>query len=78
MPFIPHTDEEISAMLAEIGVDSTEELFDEIPQSLKIDAKDLQGVPGGMPEMEVNRLLGARAATNKNKLCISTDSDLLL
>ncbi|MGD9108912.1 MAG: aminomethyl-transferring glycine dehydrogenase subunit GcvPA [Gammaproteobacteria bacterium] len=69
MPFIPHTDEEIRAMLATIGVDSIEELFDEIPQSLKIDAKDLKGIPSAMSEIEVNRLLRKRADENKNKLC---------
>lgn len=69
MPFIPHTDEEIRAMLAAIGVDSIEELFDEIPQSLKINAKDLQGIPSAMSEIEVNRLMRKRADENKNKLC---------
>lgn len=69
MPFIPHTDEEIRAMLTTIGVDSIEELFDEIPQSLKIDAKDLQGIPSAMSEIEVNRLMRKRADENKNKLC---------
>ncbi|MGD9152944.1 MAG: aminomethyl-transferring glycine dehydrogenase subunit GcvPA [Gammaproteobacteria bacterium] len=69
MPFIPHTDEEIRAMLTAIGVDSIEELFDEIPQNLKIDTKDLQGIPSAMSEIEVNRLMKTRADENKNKLC---------
>ena len=35
MPFIPHTAEEERSMLAEIGVDSIEALFDEIPAHLR-------------------------------------------
>jgi glycine dehydrogenase subunit 1 len=35
MPFIPHTDDDVRAMLASIGVASIDALFDEIPESLK-------------------------------------------
>ena len=35
MPFIPHTDDDIRAMLASIGVASIDELFDEIPAALR-------------------------------------------
>ena len=55
MPFIPHTETEIQDMLSAIGVDSIENLFDEIPSHLK--AKGLEGVPTGLSEMEVNRLM---------------------
>lgn len=34
MPFIPHTEEDISAMLASIGAATIDDLFDEIPPSL--------------------------------------------
>ena len=37
MPFIPHTEEEVRQMLAAIGADSIEDLFDEIPQELRFD-----------------------------------------
>ncbi len=60
MPFIPHTEADVSAMLAAIGVGSIEDLFDEIPESLKVHA--LAGVPTGLSEMDTNRLLRARAA----------------
>jgi len=69
MPFIPHTDDEVREMLTIIGVDSIEKLFDEIPQNLKIGAKELQGIPNAMSEMKVNRLVKERAAKNNNKLC---------
>jgi glycine dehydrogenase subunit 1 len=36
MPFIPHTEKDTREMLAAIGVDSIEDLFDEIPAELRI------------------------------------------
>ncbi|MBS0463132.1 MAG: aminomethyl-transferring glycine dehydrogenase subunit GcvPA [Proteobacteria bacterium] len=59
MPFIPHTDADVSAMLAAIGVTRIEDLFDEIPAELKVHA--LHGVPPGLSELEANRLLKDRA-----------------
>jgi glycine dehydrogenase subunit 1 len=59
MPFIPHTDEDISRMLHVIGAKSIDELFDEIPPGLKTAA--LHGVPPALSEMEVGRLLTERA-----------------
>ncbi|EQD50933.1 Glycine cleavage system P-protein, partial [mine drainage metagenome] len=49
MPFIPHSEADVRAMLAAIGVTQIEDLFDEIPPALK--AQALQHVPTGMPEM---------------------------
>lgn len=59
MPFIPHTDEDIREMLAAIGAPSIEALFDEIPQELRI--KSLTGIPEGLAELEVGRLMTERA-----------------
>jgi glycine dehydrogenase subunit 1 len=59
MPFIPHTEEDVLAMLSSIGVDSVDALFDEIPAELR--ARGLEGVPDGMNEMQVARLMGERA-----------------
>lgn len=69
MPFIPHTEAEIQAMLKTIGVNSTEDLFDEIPANLKIDAAKLKGIPNAKTEIEVTRLIKERANKNKNGLC---------
>lgn len=55
MPFIPHTDAEIKAMLAAIGVSSIQDLFDEIPKNLRIN--DLTNIPEGLSEMEITQLL---------------------
>ena len=59
MAFIPHTDADVAAMLAAIGVKSIEDLFDEIPQSLRIGS--LSGVPEELNEMQVGRLMSERA-----------------
>ncbi|MDH5535957.1 MAG: aminomethyl-transferring glycine dehydrogenase subunit GcvPA [Betaproteobacteria bacterium] len=59
MPFIPHTDADIQAMLKAIGVGSIDELFDEIPATLRADA--LKHVSPAATEMEIARLMGERA-----------------
>jgi glycine dehydrogenase subunit 1 len=67
MPFIPHTDAEVQEMLGAIGAGSIDELFDEIPPELLI--KDLDGVPAALSEMEISRLMRARAAEDRGVLC---------
>lgn len=69
MPFIPHTEQEIKAMLEAIGVDSIEQLFDEIPAALR--SKGLEKVPQGLSEMEVGRLMRERAAQDERALCFA-------
>ncbi len=59
MPFIPHTEEDIHAMLASIGADTIDDLFDEIPPALK--SGKLKRVPPGLSEMEISRLMLERA-----------------
>ncbi|MEJ2273736.1 MAG: aminomethyl-transferring glycine dehydrogenase subunit GcvPA, partial [Woeseiaceae bacterium] len=67
MPFIPHTEKDTREMLAAIGADSIEALFDEIPAELRID--HLHGVPDALSEMEVSRLMRRRAALDGSPLC---------
>ena len=59
MPFIPHTEDDIRAMLDAIGVKRIEDLFDEIPAALR--KVELAQVPPGLSEMEVGRLMQERA-----------------
>jgi glycine dehydrogenase subunit 1 len=54
-------------MLEAIGVESIEDLFDEIPAELRIE--HLYGVPDAMTEMEVSRLMRDRAAMDGHPLC---------
>jgi glycine dehydrogenase subunit 1 len=59
MPFIPHTDADIAAMLKAIGVSKIDDLFDEIPAALR--SGELKTVPEALSEMEVTRLMQERA-----------------
>ncbi|KPK50222.1 MAG: glycine dehydrogenase [Acidithiobacillales bacterium SM23_46] len=59
MPFIPHTESDIRAMLKSIGAKSIDDLFDEIPKELR--AGKLTQVPEGLSEMQVTRLMQERA-----------------
>src|ERR1700675_1635759 len=65
MAFIPHTPDDVAAMLDVIGVQSIEDLFDEIPRELRA---GVLGVPQAMSEMEVGRLLTERAASDGRPL----------
>lgn len=62
MPFIPHTEEDIQAMLSSIGANTIDELFDEIPPELK--SGSLKKVPPGLSEMEISRLMLERAESD--------------
>ena len=67
MAFIPHTPADVEAMLATIGVSSTDQLFDEIPASLRV--QSLQGIPSQLNEMEIGRLMSERARQDGRPLC---------
>ena len=59
MAFIPHTEADVAAMLAAIGVGKIEDLFAEIPPGLRV--RSLSGVPEELNEMAVGRLMSERA-----------------
>jgi glycine dehydrogenase subunit 1 len=59
MPFIPHTENDVKEMLAAIGAPDMESLFAEIPAELRI--RNLDGVPPGLNEQQVMRLMYERA-----------------
>jgi glycine dehydrogenase subunit 1 len=54
-------------MLAAIGVDSIDDLFDEIPPDLLIE--DLEELPVAMSEMEITRLMRERSRKDGAPLC---------
>jgi glycine dehydrogenase subunit 1 len=66
MPFNPHTPRDIADMLAAIGAKSIDELFDEIPKDLRTAA--LTGIPDALNEMQIGRLMYARAAQDGTPL----------
>ena len=67
MPFIPHTADDVQAMLEAIGAPSIEDLFDEIPPALRISA--LQALPEGLSEAQITRLMAARATQDPPLAC---------
>ncbi|MFP4354108.1 MAG: aminomethyl-transferring glycine dehydrogenase subunit GcvPA [Phycisphaerae bacterium] len=64
MPFIPHTSEEKQQMLAEIGL-AREDLFGDIPDSLKADSFQ---IPEGLSEQQVHAHL--RQLSMQNGTCL--------
>jgi len=56
--FILHTDAEVAQMLGCDRGASIDELFDEIPASLRV--RSLDGVPAALNEMEIGRLMMQR------------------
>ena len=69
MPFIPHTEDDVRRMLDAIGAGAIEDLFDEIPPALR--SGPLEGVPEGLPEAGVARLMHERARADQRTLCFA-------
>ena len=67
MPFIPHTEAEVTEMLGTIGVASIGALFDEIPEVLR--NEEMNRVPPGRTEMDMLALLSERARRDEVDLC---------
>jgi len=66
MPFIPHTEDDVREMLDSLGAERVEQLFDEIPSDLRI--RRLEGVPAGLSEQEIGRLMRERALGDRSPL----------
>lgn len=67
MPFVPHTEADVTAMLAEIGVADINALFDEIPSHLANGS--LESVPQGKSELAMLQLMGERASQDEGYTC---------
>jgi glycine dehydrogenase subunit 1 len=61
--YLPHTDEDIAAMLDVIGVAGIDQLFADIPHELIL--KEPLRIPAGLPEHEVYRRMQALAGSNR-------------
>jgi glycine dehydrogenase subunit 1 len=66
MPFNPQTPDDVEQMLKTIGAKSIDDLFDEIPKELRIES--LAGIPDSLSEMQIGRLMTARAAQDGTPL----------
>lgn len=67
MPFIPHTQNDITAMLKTIGVKHIQDLFDEIPRELQTTVQT--DIPEGLNEMEITRLMRNLAHKDRFQSC---------
>lgn len=65
MPYIPHTDEDIQAMLKTIGVSKIEDLYEAVPQEL-IHMDLFDGLQSSLSEQETRSKISSIAARNKN------------
>lgn len=63
-PFIPHTEQDSKDMLTTIGVDDIQDLFDEIPASLRVKNWQEANIPAGMNEMELMQHAKSLASRN--------------
>lgn len=63
-PYIPHTIDDEKLMLDSIGLNSTEDLFKDIPDDLKL--KRELNIKGPMSELELNRHLESLSSKNKS------------
>ncbi len=64
MRFAPHTDADVSEMVERIGIGSIDELFEQIPPSVRLDrALDL---PDGVSEMEIVAKMRRLAGENRS------------
>jgi len=69
MPYIPHTPSDVESMLETIGVDSIDELFDEIPAGL---AEERQGsLLAGLPELDMLQRMQERASLDDGNVCFA-------
>src|SRR5438093_1299455 len=64
MRFAPHTDDEVREMLARIGLDGLDALFDQIPPSVRLDRP--LDLPEGVSEMEILADLRGLAAADRS------------
>lgn len=64
--FVPHTDTDVEAMLGLLGLSSVNELFDVVPEGLRLVAG--LDLPGGLGEPDVREAMAALAGRNRSDL----------
>ena len=80
MRYLPHTDEEIAAMLSVVGAGSLDDLFSAVPQSCRR-TRDMD-LPEPLSEWDLNRLMAGLsnsvAASREYRIYAGAGSDSLL
>jgi glycine dehydrogenase subunit 1 len=64
MRFAPHTDDDVAHMLRAIGLSSVDQLFEQIPEAVRLDRP--LDLPDGVSEMEILADMKALAARNRS------------
>ena len=67
--FFPHTEEDLKEMLAKAGVSSLEELYAEVPESIRF--KGDYDLPEAMSELEIRQFFNELAKENKQLVCFA-------
>ena len=67
--FFPHTEDDLQAMLATVGVDSIDDLYAQIPESIRF--RGDYKLPIGASEMEVRQLFEKLGSVNKQLTCFA-------
>ena len=68
--YFPHTPDDVAAMLESIGAESVNELFADIPDSLRL-KREGYDIPEGKDEMELRRYFTEINARNKRLVCFA-------
>ena len=67
--YFPHTEEDLKTMLAKVGVESLDDLYAQIPESIRF--KDDYKIPLGASEMEVRQAFELLGSKNKQLTCFA-------
>ena len=63
--YFPHTEDDLQAMLAKVGVKSLDELYAQIPENIRF------GLPSEMSEIEVRQLFERLGSQNRQMTCFA-------
>ena len=69
MDFTPHTTADVAMMLDRIGLDNVDDLFDHLPEEVRV-VGDLD-LPDGLSEPELMAAVGSLAAQNAELICFA-------
>ena len=67
--YFPHTEDDLKAMLAKVGVKSLDDLYAQIPDGIRF--KGDYDIPTEMSELEVRQLFERLGSQNKQLTCFA-------
>ena len=72
--YFPHTEEDLKAMLEKVGVRSLDDLYAQIPESIRY--KDDYRIPSEMSELEVRQLFDSLGSQNHQLTCTPYQAEI--